>query len=217
MEKKLMSLKEIKDTLNSLKIDSLRDNISRLGIPKENTIGVPTHEIRKLAKKIKKDNKLAYELWSENIHEYRLLAGLLFENLSRDESYLLMKEVENWALCDHMCKELLIKSEYFRDIISEWKLDPNEYVRRAAFVLISVDGFRNGDKLPKERILKYLSYIKEAFCNEESFYVKKGIFWALRDISKSSEKNRELVVSTVESLIHEGKDISKSFLKELKK
>ncbi|MCH1981412.1 DNA alkylation repair protein [Ruminococcus sp. OA3] len=50
-----------------------------MGIPDENSIGVPTADIRRLAKEIGNSNELAFELWETGYHEARLLAVLLFE------------------------------------------------------------------------------------------------------------------------------------------
>lgn len=212
-----MTLEEIEKILFELQSDSLKKNIVRMGVPSQRVIGVATNEIRKLSNKIVKNNDLAYELWSKDIHEYRLLATLLFEpDMSEREIYNLMKEVDNWALCDHICKSLIVNSVSVEKLISEWVFDQNEYVRRAAFVLISTYAFQKGASSDENVILKYLSYIHRTFeVKEKSIYVKKAVLWALRDIAKSSEQNRDLEVSIAKKIMCEGGDISKATLNEL--
>lgn len=217
-KKNEMTLEQLEKLLFGLRSDKIKENIIRMGVPSQNVIGVATDEIRKLAKKIVKDDDLAYKLWEKNIHEYRLLATLLFEpEMPEHEIYILMKTVDNWALCDHMCKSLIYNNSTCLDkLISEWVLDQNEYVRRAAFVLISMYAFKNGDLSDNNLITKYLGYIHRMFeLNETRLYVKKAVLWALRDIAKSSEYNRDLAVSIVKEIISEGGDISKLVLNEL--
>ena len=91
--------------------EDYKANVVKLGIPKECSIGVSTGEVRKLAKGIKKSNALAYELWNSGLHEARLLAVLLFDKkvISLHEIEKLMQDVISWDLCDHLCKNLIIK------------------------------------------------------------------------------------------------------------
>lgn len=215
-DKKEMTLDQVEKILFELRSDRLKENIIKLGIPSQNVIGVETNKIRKLAKKIVKNNDLAYKLWEKNIHEYRLLSTLLFEpGMSEHEIYHLMKTVDNWALCDHMCKSLIDDNTCLDKLISKWILDQNEYVHRAAFVLISMYAFKNGDLSDNKLITKYLGYIDRTFkSNEARIYVKKAVLWALRDIAKSSEHNRDLAIALVKKIINEGGDISKSVLNE---
>lgn len=44
-----------------------------MGIPEENSIGVSTADIRKLAKEIGRSNELAFALWQTGYPETRLL------------------------------------------------------------------------------------------------------------------------------------------------
>lgn len=89
------------DIINKLKDCSsqkYKENVVRMGIPEENSIGVSTADIRKLAKEIGRSNELAFELWKTGYHEARLLAVLLFDKkqMSHDDIEYLMGDVISW-------------------------------------------------------------------------------------------------------------------------
>lgn len=50
-----------------------------------------------------------------------LLHYYLSQECQNSKMYILMKTVDNWALCDHMCKSLIYNNSTCLDkLISEW-------------------------------------------------------------------------------------------------
>lgn len=88
----------------------------------EHSIGVPTGEIRNIAKRIGKSNELAFELWNTVYHEVRLLAVLIFDrkDITHSDIEKLMGEVASWDLCDHLCKTLIAKMKDYEKFIYKW-------------------------------------------------------------------------------------------------
>lgn len=82
-----------------------------MGIPEKCSIGVSTTEVRRLAKEIGKSNELAFEVWETGYHDAKLLAVFLFDKkqISHKDIEQLMNDVFSWDLCDHLCKNLIIK------------------------------------------------------------------------------------------------------------
>lgn len=117
-----MNSKEIIDYLKSEASEKYKENVIKMGIPEKFCIGVSTSTLRKFAKKLDKSNELAFELWNTHYHEARLLAVLIFDHkcLSYDQIDTLMSEVLSWDLCDHLCKNLIIKLDYYEDFIFNW-------------------------------------------------------------------------------------------------
>ncbi len=64
-----MNCTDIINKLKSCSSQKHKENVVRMGIPEENSIGVSTADIRKLAKEIGRSNGLAYELWKTGYHE----------------------------------------------------------------------------------------------------------------------------------------------------
>lgn len=64
------------------------NNIVKMGIPEENSMGVSTGEIRKLAKKLGVSQSLANELWETGYHEAKLLSVLITDISMIDFTYI---------------------------------------------------------------------------------------------------------------------------------
>lgn len=179
-----MTCNEIISELFSLASEDYKQNVIKLGIPSGQSIGVTTGDIRKLAKSLPKSNDLAFELWNTGYHEARLLAVLLFDKktLPLSEGAELMKDVISWDLCDHLCKNLLIKMKGYQTLIEDWRRSERLYCKRAAFTLIASAAVHEKD-LTEERISAYLKLIAD-YSADEREHVKKAVSWALREIGK---------------------------------
>ena len=55
--------------MQSLASEKYKANVVKMGIPEEHCIGVPTGEVRNIARKAGKSNELAFELWNTGYHE----------------------------------------------------------------------------------------------------------------------------------------------------
>jgi len=190
-----------------------------MGIPEENSIGVSTADIRKLAKEIGRSNELAFELWKTGYHEARLLAVLLFDKkqMSRDEIEYLMGDVTSWDLCDHLCKNLIIKMKDYDCFIKEWSKSSETYKLRAAFTLIASSAIHD-DKLDDDAIDEYLMLIRDCSAYPHE-HVKKAVSWALREIGKIDFCNNEKAITLANELKESGNKtqiwIAKDALKEI--
>ena len=117
-----MTSNEILSGLKALSSEKYKANVVKLGIPEACSIGVSTGDVRKLAKTVGKDNALAHDLWNTGYHEARLLAVLIVDKkqFSLQEAEAFMHDVISWDLCDHLCKNLLIKLKGYEDLIEKW-------------------------------------------------------------------------------------------------
>lgn len=212
-----LNLTYVKEYLESHSSKSVRESLIRMGVQEEYVLGVPTNEIRKFAKRIGVNDKLAYELWQSGIHEYRLLATLLFsKSHPKEDIYDIMNDVNNWALCDHICKSFILDLDYVKEVIFEWHNCEKLYFKRAAFVLISAIVSIREEYLDGHDIDDYLMFIyNEAF--DDRIYVKKAVSWALREIGKINKDNQLRAIDLANQLIRERKGVwvGKHALKEL--
>ena len=62
-----MTKNEIITYLNEISSEKFKKNVVKMGIPEENSIGVSTGDIRKLAKKLGRSQALANELWETGL------------------------------------------------------------------------------------------------------------------------------------------------------
>lgn len=214
-----MTCNEILEELNKLSSEKYKANVVKLGIPKENSIGVSTGDVRKLAKQFPKSNELAAELWQTGYHEAKLLAVLLFDKktISLEQAAGLMEDVQSWDLCDHLCKNLLLKIPGYQELIFNWRLSEGTYYKRAVFTLIASAAIHEKE-LPEEKIEEYLQLIRENSCDERE-HVKKAVSWALREIGKRDFNCQEKALLTAHELKQSADKIQvwigKDALKEL--
>ena len=196
-----------------------KENVIKMGIPEKFCIGVSTSTLRKFAKKLDKSNELAFELWNTHYHEARLLAVLIFDYkcLSYDQIDTLMSEVLSWDLCDHLCKNLIIKLDYYEDFIFNWIAADHIYKKRASFVLIAASTIHD-KSMTKETLDIYLKLVYENSCYEHD-HIKKAVSWALREIGKTDFEYAEKVLLTAYDLLASGNKvqiwIAKDVIKEL--
>lgn len=216
-----MKSQEIIRELKKLSSDKHKANVVRMGIPEDTSLGVSIANLRKLAKEIKKSNSLAYQLWNTGYHEAKLLAVLIFEKDPIDikDVEKLMNSVISWDLCDHLCKNLIIKQPYYNKLILSWINSSHTYKKRASFVLMASSLIHDKDLLDS-KIDEYLDLIYE-YSKDDHEHVKKSISWALREIGKKNFTYNEKALILAYELKATGDKnqvwIGKSVIKELEK
>lgn len=215
----MSSVTDVLKKLNSLSDAQRKKNLVKLGIPEENSIGVSTGDIRQLAKKYPKDDLFARELWDTKIHEAKLLAVLLLvpKESNNDKINYFMNDIFSWDLCDHFCKNYLIKTKNYTQYIEEWVSEDRLYYKRAAFTLIASQTVKD-KQIAEQDLEKFLSYIEE-FSSDNRVHVYKAIAWALREIGKVNLDLQEKAIVTAYNLCESSdmtkQKIGKDALKEL--
>jgi 3-methyladenine DNA glycosylase AlkD len=187
----------VNDIVKKLKSKANPDNLegmARYGISTKNRLGNSIPFLRKLAKEIGKNNKLALELWEEGIDETRILASMIGEEdkLTEVQCEKWVADFNSWDVCDQVCMNLFKKLPFAEKKIKEWSKREEEFVKRAAFSLIACIAVYDKKKSDKE-FLKFLTLIKKASTDERN-YVKKAVSWALRNTGKRNKNlNKEVI------------------------
>ncbi|MBP1040910.1 DNA alkylation repair protein [Vagococcus sp. BWB3-3] len=213
-----MKVDEITLYLRNHASDKFKQNVVKLGIPEEHTFGVPTPELRKLAKKLPKEKAFLIELWSTNYHECKILSVLALEpnECTEADINMLMDGIISWDLCDLFCKTILIKRPDFDQNITKWISSDQLFYKRAAFSLIASTSTHAA--LTIDEIKAYLELIAN-YSEDERLLVKKAASWALRELGKTSEASKELSVLTAKTMLKQASKakqwVAKDALKEL--
>ena len=179
-----MDLTEIQTRLERLSRPGALEGMARFAIQTEKAYGVMIPDLRALAKELGRDHDLALELWKVDCRETRILASMVGAPARVDEA--LMEEwvlcFRDWEVCDQCCMNLFEKSPLAWSMALEWSTRPEEFVKRAGFVLMA--RLAVSDKAAaNERFEAFFpAMIREA--TDPRNFVKKAVNWALRQIGK---------------------------------
>lgn len=163
--------------------------MARFGINPDRALGVRIPELRRLAREIGTDHRLALALWRSEIHEARILASMI-----EDPARVTERQVESWVadfdswdLCDQCCGNLFDHLPFAYDKAMEWSGRDEEFVKRAAFAVMAWAAVH--DKAADDRVfLDFLPVIEREAADDRNF-VKKAVNWSLRQVGK---RNRRL-------------------------
>ena len=173
---------KIRETLEKLKNDKLKDFSSKLCFTKYEMLGVSIVKLREIAKKFSEDEKKTYlnidlkDKTFEEIMLYGLILG--YSKLSFDEFliyfYKFLPFIDNWSVCDSVVlsfKILKDNKELFLSHLDKLFLSKDEFTLRVAFVILL--GFYLTDE--------YIDYVLEK-CEQVLsgfYYVNMAKAWLL--------------------------------------
>ncbi len=165
------------------------EGMARFGIVGEGRLGVSIPHLRKLAREIGRDQKLALALWKTGIPEARILASMVGDpdRMTSRQMNAWVREIDSWDVCDQVCMNLFDKSPLAWTKVREWSRREEEFVKRAAFALVACLAWHDRES-PDARFLALLPLIRRESVDNRN-YVRKSVNWALRHIGK---RNRRL-------------------------
>lgn len=193
----------VKEVIAELKRNGSRFNregMNKFGINTDKAFGVNVPVMRKLAKKIGRDHKLAIKLWESGYHEARHIATMIADPVLTTKSLLneWANEFNSWDIVDGSCSNLIRKTDFAYDLIPKWAKSNKEFVRRAAFSLIAYLAVHDKKKYDGD-FLQFFPLIRKYSTDERNF-VKKAVNWALRQIGKRSTFLNEQAVQLAEEI-----------------
>lgn len=185
-----MDLEEVLKKLESLANPTKKniEGMARFGIrPKTKLLCISMPKLRELAKEIGKDHDLALKLWDLEIHEARILAGLIEDPEAIDELQMdtWVDGFDSWDICDQLCMNLFWQTKYVFSKIQKWAKSEKEFTRRTAFSLIAVLAVKEKN-MKDEDFIKFFPLIRKYSADERNF-VMKSVNWALRQIGKRNK------------------------------
>ena len=168
--------------------------MAKFGMSVEGRLGVSVPELRKLAKEVGRDHRLAQSLWKTGIAEARIVAAFVDDPATVTSAQMdrWVKDFDSWDVCDQACLSLFDKSPLAWQKIPRWAGREQEFVKRAAFALIA--GLAWHDKQAADQRFTDLFPILMKGADDDRNYVKKAVSWAIRNIGKRNPKlNRAAV------------------------
>jgi 3-methyladenine DNA glycosylase AlkD len=180
----MASVKEVLDKLQSKAKPEQLAGMAKYGIAVEGRLGVSVPDMRKLAKELGRDHKLALDLWRTGVAEARIVSGMIGDpaKLTEEQMEEWVKGIDSWDVCDQVCMNLFEKNQLAWKKIIDWSEREEEFVKRTAFSLIACLAWHD-KKAGDNRFIELLPVITRAATDERNF-VKKAVNWALRNIGK---------------------------------
>ncbi len=194
--------------------------MARYGINPLNTYGVSVAVLRQQARRIGKDHGLAQQLWASGLREARILAVFVDDpNLVTDDQLeRWVAGIDSWDICDGCCGHLFYKTPFAYAKASHWSSRPEEFVKRAGFVLMASLAVHD-KKAEDVRFLAFLPLIRQG-ANDGRNFVKKAVNWALRQIGKRNlTLNRHAIAAAEQMLLFDSpaaRWVARDALRELR-
>lgn len=155
------------------------------------SFGIGLTQLRKLAKQIGRDHKLALSLWKSDHHEARII-GLLIDDpkaLTREQAEAQVEEVDAGML-SHVfssCDATLPKAPFAVDLAKAWMESKDAVRRRCGYGLVyELSKNRRHKELTDEFFLGCIRRIDEDIDDEES-QVRLSMGGALMGIGKRNK------------------------------
>jgi 3-methyladenine DNA glycosylase AlkD len=184
----MASVKDVLDKLQSKARPEQLEGMAKYGMTIEQRLGISVPDMRKLAKEIGRDHKLALDLWGTGIAEARIVAGMVGDpaKLTEEQMEEWVKGINSWDVCDQVCHNLFEKNQLAWKKIVDWSEREEEFVKRTAFSLIACLAWHD-KKASDEKFIELLPIVIREATDERNF-VKKAVNWALRNIGKKNLK-----------------------------
>lgn len=170
------------------------DGMARFGILCKKKFGIPSPELRLMARGHKRDHALARELWKTGIHEAKILAVWVEDKKQVTGAQMddWVQDIDCWAVCDTLCGQLFDRTPYAYTKAFEWAKDDREFVRRAGIVLMATLAVH--DKKADDGVFEKFFPVLKTYVTDERNFVKKAVNWAIRQIGK---RNRTLLPKAI--------------------
>lgn len=196
-----LTLDEILERLNALADPHNVAGQQRFGIRAAHPLGISMPQVRALAKGRRRSHELALQLWATGIHEARILASLVDEPqaVTREQMQAWAGDFDSWDVCDQVCMNLFGAHPLGLEMALAWPHCPEEYVRRAGFVLMAVQAVHRKD-LP-DTVFKAYFQLMLQYASDERNFVRKAINWALRQVGKRNPALQQRAIATAQQML----------------
>ncbi len=167
------------------------------------SFGIGLTQLRKLAKKVGRDRKLAAQLWKSDIYDAKII-GLLIDDPKQVTREQAEQQVEGLhaGMLSHVfssCDATLPKSPLAFEITCDW-MDSNDNMRkRCAYGLLYELSKKNVDGMDDDFYLGCLNTIQETIHDEE-MWVRESMLGAIMGIGKRSKKLNKAAIKVARAV-----------------
>ncbi|MGJ8644682.1 MAG: DNA alkylation repair protein [Luteolibacter sp.] len=190
-----MTKAEVMDLLEANRNERGVKNWDKLGFETKGlkSFGIGLTQLRKLAKKIGRDNKLASQLWKSDNHDAKVIGLLIDEpkKMTREQAEAQVEEVDVGSLAHvfSSCDATLAKAPFVFDLACDWIANKDPVRRQCGYGLIyELSKNLRMKELSDKFFFECIEGIRERF-SQEDMWGSMSMGNALMGIGK---RNREL-------------------------
>jgi len=175
--------------------------MARFAIRTDQRLGLSIYDLRRIAKDIQPDHQLALGLWQSGIPDARILASMIDvpEQATDDQLEDWVRDFDSWDVCDQVCDNLFQHTRFAWDKVREWSMRDEEFVKRAAYALLSCLAWH--DKAASDRQFIDCFPLIKAGASDPRNFVKKAVNWALRNIGKRNPVLNKAAIELANELL----------------
>ncbi len=167
------------------------------------SFGIGLTQLRKLAKQVGRDHKLAQQLWKSDIYDAKII-GLLIDDpkqLSREQAE---KQVEGLqgGMFSHVfasCDATLAKTPFAFELSRVWMESKDDMRRRCGYTLLYELSKKNPKGMDDAYLLGRIDHIRHAIHGEE-MWVRGAMGGALIGIGKRTKKLNKAAVRAAKAI-----------------
>lgn len=168
------------------------------------SFGIGLTQLRKLAKQVGRDHKLALQLWKSDIYDAKVL-GLLVDDPKQVSREQAEEQVEGLSggMLSHVfasCDATLAKTPYAFDLANEW-MESDDPVRRQCgySLLYELSKKKKVVGMDDDYLLECIEYIRDNIHDEE-MWVRESMNTSLMGIGKRNKKLNQAAVKAAKAI-----------------
>jgi len=188
----------------------LKENRNERGIAhwkkkprKLKSFGIGLTQLRKLAKQIGRDHKLAQQLWKSDIYDAKVV-GLLIDDpkqISREQAEEQVEGLQGGYLAHVFasCNATLAKAPFAFELARDWMESKDDIRRRCGYTLLYELSKKNPKGMDDAYLLGRIDHIQQALPGEEK-WVREAMAGALMGIGKRNKKLNKAAIRAAKAI-----------------
>ena len=167
------------------------------------SFGIGLTQLRKLAKRIGRDHRLAGQLWKSDVYDAKII-GLLIDDpkqISREQAEQQVDQL-NAGMLTHVfasCDATLAKTPFAFELAREWTESKSDVRRRCGYALLYELSKKNPKGMDDDYLLGRIDRILNAIHDEE-MWVREAMAAALMGIGKRNKKLNKAAIRAAKAI-----------------
>jgi len=167
------------------------------------SFGIGLTQLRRIAKQIGRDPKLAEKLWKSDIYDAKIIALLIDDpkQVTREQAEEQVEQLDSGMLVHvfSSCDATLAKTPFALDLARAWMGSDDEIRRRCAYGLIYELSKKNPQGMDDALLLEIIEHIQNEI-HQEEMWVREAMNAALLGIGKRNKKLNRAAIKAARTI-----------------